>query len=138
MASTPCSFTAVTKRATSSRAAGTDGIARSAASAATSRSVMSPWGTSLPWASPSSRRVEHVKVVGRALLTSLGLVAAQELIEWHGAVEVRSPVVDLDEQSHVGQPVAHPGHAVTQRRMEHEHLCVAVVHEVHELVVEYR
>jgi len=46
------------------------------------------------------------------------------------------PVVDLDEQSHVGQPVAHPGHAVTQRRMEHEHLCVAVVHEVHELVVE--
>ena len=31
MASTPCSFTAVTKRATSSRAAGTDGIGCAAA-----------------------------------------------------------------------------------------------------------
>ena len=65
----------------------------------------------------------------------MGLVANQEIVEGHGAVE-RRPVVDLDEQAHVGQALAHPGHARAQRRVEDEHLRVAVVQEVREFVIE--
>ena len=57
-------------------------------------------------------RVQHVEVVGRPQLTCLGLVGAQELFESDGAIEVRSPVVDLDEEPNVGQAVPHAVYAV--------------------------
>jgi hypothetical protein len=63
-------------------------------------------------------------------------VRREEVAERDRPVERRSAVVDLDERPDPCQLVAHPAHALAERRVVDEHLGLAVVEQVAQLGVE--
>ncbi len=88
------------------------------------------------WHAGRAARVEHRDVLARARLSGLGGVGIEQLGVADRALEVRVVVSHLDEQAKLRQPVTHSPDAVCERAVEHEHLGVAVLEQVRELVIE--